>query len=173
MMISLIDIIGKIVLDPGGIELGVVDDVEISFPRHNTYLRVKGEKLRDVRGRLEEFIPINEVDRIGDVIHLYKDFKALGEVIKKVEMSSKETYIASRLMGMTVLSLDSEEIGRIADLLVTKDKWKLFYVVEGPKVKGLRGNLRETLPFYEVDSIGECVKIDLAYGDLAKKIRYY
>ena len=160
-------------LDSGGLELGVVDDVEISFPRHSIYLRVKGEKLRDVRGRLEEYIPINEADRIGDVIHLYKDFKALSEVIKKVEMSSKETYITSRLIGMTVVSIDHEEIGKIADLLVTKDKWKLFYVVEGPKVKKLRGNLRETLPFYEVDSIDECVKIDLSYGDLAKKLSYY
>jgi sporulation protein YlmC with PRC-barrel domain len=169
-MIPLGDILRKKVVEAGGRELGVADGMRITISDYQGYLRVRGDPMLDCRGHIEEYIPLNEVDRIDDKVHLLKTKKELCEIIKDFDIESMETHNASNLLGMRVVDSLNKEIGNLTDIIIMPDEWKLYYIIKGPEVEKIRGHKKELLPLFEIDKITSSIKIDLTYEDLAKKI---
>ncbi|MFH1722141.1 MAG: PRC-barrel domain-containing protein [Candidatus Altiarchaeota archaeon] len=165
------DLIGKNVKDGAKKDIALVDGLNITLIDYKVYLRMTGGEIKEIRGREEEFLAMEEVNEIGDEITLYKDLKNLISTIKKLEIEKKDSYRISQLIGMDVIDFDDKHIGTINNVGISEEGRKPYYIVEGPKIEKIRGNKEETLPFIEVDSIQNSVKIDLPYDTLSKKIR--
>lgn len=168
------DLVGKKVLDAADEEVAVVDEVELNTYDYQAYMRLKGgSRLAKVRGHQIEFIPVWEVDKIGEDIHLDKGREDLQRIFRTTE--EKREYIqffkANRLIGMKVISRDDQDIGTIVDVGVNEFSGRPFYFVEGPRIKAIFGRDREALPFFEVDRIQDAVRIDMDVSALAHEIR--
>ena len=172
-MYSFRELIGKKVFSGANEEVGVVEGLNITLPEHHVYLEIGGMKMLEIRGQYHEFIPIKDVEKFNGGVFLYKNFSSLGEMIKKVHMESNESYNAETLIGMGVISSDNKEVGTIADIIISNERMKPFYVLEGPKIEGIRGSRRELLPFLTVESIRFFVKIDVSFDYLAQRLKQY
>ncbi len=145
---------GKDVVDGAGEKMGVAGGIDVDLGDYDLFLRVTGDKIKSVRGRETEFLELKEIDYIDDVIHLYKDLASLEPEIVKTHMAEEKTYRSSEFIGKDITSSDSMVFGKITDVVFSEDFNEAFLVVEGPKVKEIRGNDREVLSllmFIDVD----------------------
>jgi sporulation protein YlmC with PRC-barrel domain len=165
---------GKKVVDGAETEIGVVDGLNLVYPEYrvaDVYLRVEGERLMEIRGRRLEFIPVEEIDVVEEEIRMYKDFNALKDVIKEVDMESQsQVFRAKDLVGEDVISFDHKNIGRVVDFGLGKRDRNPFLIVEGRLIKAIRGRERESIPVDEVVDIGDEIHINIQYDMLKKTI---
>jgi len=174
-MYSLEEILGKKIIDGSGIEIGVLDGLNLTYFEYRipeVYLRVEGGRLIDIRGRKREFIPSEEIDVLGEEIQLYKDFNSLAKVIKGVDFKDHDTYRGMELIGLKVTSSDRRELGIVSDIVLGRKYKDVFLMIEGKTIKDIRGNMNEKVSFSDVMEIksGE-ILIDLEYDALKQRIR--
>lgn len=167
----LADLAGKQVMDGSGKPIATVDGLNITLVDYRIYLRISGPAMENIRGRREEFIPLAEVNEIGDAITLYKDFPNIAKTIGGLDMEQRDSYRLNELVGMPVVDFDDKTIGAIKDVGISEEGRKPYYVISGERIKKIRGRDEERLPFIEVDSVQDSVKIDLSYDTLARKIK--
>lgn len=165
------ELVGKKIVDGADRSIAVAEGLNITLPHFYVYLRAKGGKLSKVRGRMNEFIPVNEIDVIDEDIHLYKDLKTLIHLIRSVDMESEEAYRARELIGLDVISSDDVKIGTVSDIGLSKERRKLFFIVTGPRVEGIRGNSSERVKLDEVFKIRNYVKIGVPFNEYVYSVK--
>ncbi len=171
-MHSLADLVGKPVVDGSGKEIAIVDGLNITLVDYRIYLRITGPAMENIRGRREEFVPLAEVNDIGeDAITLYKDAPGIAKTIRGLDMENRDSYRLRELIGMPVVDFDDKTIGTVKNVGVSEEGRKPYYVIAGERIEKIRGRDEELLPFIEVDSIQDTVKIDLSYDTLSRKIK--
>lgn len=173
-MYYLNDLLGKRVVDGADNELGEVDGLNIVLSRSratDVYLRVEGDQMLPIRGRRTEFIPLNEIDEIEEDIHIYKEINTLSKTIKEIDMEHEQAYRAKELIGLSVIGSEGKDIGKVKDIGIGRNREKAFLIVEGSKVKDIRGNPSEAIALYEVTEIDEEIIIKIPYSGIAHELR--
>ncbi|MFH1788581.1 MAG: PRC-barrel domain-containing protein [Candidatus Altiarchaeota archaeon] len=165
------ELVGKRIIDGADNEIAVAEGLNITLPHFYVYLRAKGGELANIRGRLNEFIQVNEIDVIDEDIHLYKDLKALTHLIRSVDMESEEAYRVRELIGLDVISSDDMKIGTVSDIGLSKERRKLFFIVSGQRVEEIRGNPTERVKLDEVIKIRNYVKIGIPFSEYVYSIK--
>lgn len=171
-MKSVKDLQGKDVLDGAREKIGVAVGVDIDLPDYDIFLRVEGEKMKSVRGRSTEFLPIKEIDYVqDDVVRLYKDLEALTATIADLNLSEEVTYRGSELMGKQVTTSDAEDFGVIEDVLLSEDFNEGFFAVAGPKVEEIRGNVTEVMSMLQFIDVEKTVHLIHDYDTISVRVR--
>lgn len=165
------ELMGKKVMDGASKDIAVADGLNITLPHFYVYLRVKGGDLAKIRGRVNEFIQVSEIDVIDEDIHLYKDLSTLTHLIRNTDMEAEEAYRAKELTGLDVISTDNVKIGVVSNIGLSKERRKLFFLVEGPRIEKIRGNKHESLKLDEVVKIRSYIKIRLSYDDYVNEVK--
>ena len=165
------ELTGKKIIDGAGKEIAVADGLNITLPHYYVYLRVKGGELAKIRGRVNEFIQVNEIDVIDKDVHLYKDLKTLIHLIRSIDMESEEAYRAKELIGLDVVSADDVKIGVVSDIGLSKERRKLFFIVGGERVQKIRGNQTERVKLDEVIKIRNYVKISQPFNEYVYEVK--
>lgn len=62
--------------------IGTIAEIVIECNQGKEYLLIFGERLKKIRGRDSELLPANEVQTVGQQVHLYKPFSAIKETIQ-------------------------------------------------------------------------------------------
>lgn len=164
------EIIGKKVYDVNNSMMGVAEDFEISLSEDKVFLRVKGDRLKDIRGRKLEFLPIREIDYVKDGVYLYKTMQDLKEIVEKIYISTAPSYNCGDLIGRYVTSND-EKIGRVADFGIDTPANEVVMLVEGQKIEEIRGEKREKIPVIEIIQITNNIRLQYDFDTLSKRIK--
>ncbi|GEM_PF-1775382 len=169
-MSNLQDFVEKKLIDGAGKEIGTVQGLNVTLPDYRIYLRVMGGKIREVRGRMLEFIPVSEIDSIGEEITLYNDFRSLKSYVKDINMENEESHKLMDLIGLEVKTSDEQILGKVIEIEFNKIDKKLFLIVAGGKAEHIWVKGRLKLPFQEIIEINEYLKTELEYPTLKKRI---
>ncbi|MBD3388828.1 MAG: hypothetical protein GF416_07150 [Candidatus Altiarchaeales archaeon] len=163
------EIAGKKVCDVNGVDVGEAEDLEISLSEDDIFLRVKGEAMKELRGRKTEFIPIREIDYVKDRVYLYKRLKELKGIVEEVFMSNTPSYKCMDLIGRLVTS-DNEKVGKVVDFGVDKQANEVMMLIEGLKVEDVRGKKKEKIPVFEISEITSNIRLQHDFETLSKRI---
>lgn len=169
-MIWATEIMGLDVIDGSGEKLGSLEDVDFTLPDYNSYLRIRGPKMGQIRNRRDEYLPLTEIARISENVELYSGFNEIVEKAGEIDMEKMENYSLSTLRGREITTLDREVLGEVVDIGFSENKKTVYYRAAGPNVEGLRGNQTEDFPISQIDDMADTIQININYGDLKRKI---
>jgi len=163
------EIVGKTVYDVNGRDIGVAQDLELSLSEDEVFLRVKGEPLKGIRGRMKEFLPMSEIDYVDGGVHLYKTLDEVKGILEDVFMSAVHSHKCKDLVGRPVTS-NEDEIGRVSDFGIDSEANQVVMLVEGPRIREVFGRRTERIPIIDVIEIVETIRLQHDVDTLSRRI---